>query len=316
MDSQSAQALSKAQALIEQGDCAQAKIILEDALPADLDNEDLSTAIGFCAFWKENLENMENMTALEQGELLTNQWNRFIELVKRICNPNELTIYAFKKGIYTLALDKFMQADDENDPTMRAELCRKKGLCKKRLGDYEEALELLNKANSEFPGQVMILAERADCYDLCGETKLAKILFREAFFQDSESIELDNLDSPLIRGLIERVQQMGYTGHPLHEWIGAYGILLGVFNIKRPLRSQEVGRLKQDIYAKESEYKDPSNDSEIIIPRLLNLYLWLLDYYLLSKESMNKINELLLKIKILDPAIYKEYFSFNEQKAR
>ena len=91
---------------------------------------------------------------------------------------------------------------------------------------------------------------------------------------------------------------------------------MGVFNIKRPLRSQEIGRLKQDIYAKESEYKDPSNDSELIVPRLLNLYLWLLDYYLLSKESINKINELLLKIKLLDPAIYKEYFSFNEQKGR
>ena len=292
------------------------KTILEDALPADLDNEDLSMAIGFCAFWIENLENMEKMTALEQGELLISQWNRFIVLIKQFMNPNELTLYAFKKGIYTKALDKFLEADDENDPKMRAELCRKKGLCKKRLGDYEDALELLNQANSEFPGQAIILAERADCYDLCGETKLAKILFREAFFQDSESIELDNLDSPLIRGLIERVEQEGHTGRSLHEWIGAYGILMGVFNIKRPLRSQEVGRLKQDIYAKESEYKDPANDSEIIVPRLMNLYLWLLDYYLLSKESINKINELLLKIKLLDPAVYKEYFSFNEQKAR
>ncbi len=316
MDSQSVQALAKAQALIEQGDCVQAKIVLEDALPADLDNEDLSTAISFCAFWIENLENMEKLTAIEQGELLISQWNRFIVLIKQFLNPSELTLYAFKKGIYTKALDKFLEADDENDPKMRAELCRKTGLCKKRLGDYEEALELLNKANSEFPGQAVILAERADCYDLCGETKLAKILFREAFFQDSESIELDNLDSPLIRGLIDRVQQQGYTGRPLHEWIGAYGILMGVFNIKRPLRSQEIGRLKQDIYAKESEYKDPSNDSELIVPRLLNLYLWLLDYYLLSKESINKINELLLKIKLLDPAIYKEYFSFNEQKGR
>lgn len=316
MDSQSAQALAKAQSLIEQGDCIQAKTILEDALPADLENEDLSTAISFCAFWKENLENMQKMTALEQGELLISQWNRFIVLINQFVNPNELTLYAFKKGIYTRALEKFLEADDENDPKMRAELCRKKGLCKKRLGDYEEALELLNQANSEYPGQTVILAERADCFDLCGETKQAKILFREAFFQDPEVIDLDNLDSPLIRGLVDHVQQQGYTGRVLHEWIGAYGILMGVFNIKRPLRSQEVGRLKQDIYARESEYKDPSNDNEIIKPRLLNLYLWLLDYYLLSKESMNKINELLLKIKLLDPAIYKEYFSFNEQKGR
>ncbi|MBO7639252.1 MAG: tetratricopeptide repeat protein [Treponema sp.] len=316
MDSQSAQALAKAHELIEQGDCVQAKTILEDALPADLENEDLSNAIGFCAFWNENLEDMEKLTALEQGELLISQWNRFIVLVNQYLNPSELTLYAFKKGIYTKALNKFLEADDEGDNKMRAELFRKTGLCKKRLGDYEEALDLLNRANSEFPGQAVILAERADCYDLCGEAKLAKILFREAFFQDSEAIDLDNLDSPLIRGLIERVQKHGYSGRVLHEWIGAYGILLGVFNIKRPLSSQEIGKLKQEIFAKESENKDPANEREVIVPRLMNLYLWLLDYYLLSKESMNKINELLLKIKLLNPDIYKEYFNFNVQKSR
>ena len=35
-----------------------------------------------------------------------------------------------------------------------------------------------------------------------------------------------------------------------------YGVLWGIFNIKRELRSQEVGKLRQDIYALENEQKE------------------------------------------------------------
>ena len=90
----------------------------------------------------------------------------------------------------------------------------------------------------------------------------------------------------------------------LQEWIPVYGVLFGIFTVKRELRSQEVGRLKQEIYAKENESKDPSSDTNILTPRLINLYFWLIDHYVLTNTEQSKINQILLKIKILDPAIY------------
>ena len=86
-----------------------------------------------------------------------------------------------------------------------------------------------------------------------------------------------------------------------------YGVLYGVFNVKRELRTQEAGRLKQEIYAKENEIKDPSSDSKILVPKLINMYFWLIDHYARINEGNEKINECLLQIRVHDENIYRMY---------
>lgn len=223
----------------------------------------------------------------------------------------ERTLYAFKKGIFSLALDYFSKVQDESDSKLNAKLCRKKGLCYKKLGSYEIALELLMKANSNLPGLSFIMAEMADCYALCGETRYAKLLFKEAFFVDPQKIDLSYLESPLISELEEKVMEKGFSDQMLLEWMAVWGVLYKTFNVKRKLRSQEVFQLQQDIFAKESELKERSNNRALIVPRLINLYFWLIDYYLLSKENLTKVTEVLLKIKILDPTVYSIYVGEN-----
>ena len=148
----------------------------------------------------------------------------------------------------------------------------------------------------------------ADCYSLCGEDRIGKVLFREAFFQNPEAIDLNFLDSQLIKCLVKNIQdKKGYTGKQLLYWIPVYGVIGGIFNIKRPLSSLEVARLAKNIYQMENEYKDPSCNEEILVPKLLNSYFWLIDHYVLTHESVPKINEILLKIKILDSQIYEAY---------
>ncbi len=307
-------ALSQAYTYIESSNPEQAKQILDEALILDLDNQGIVFLIQCCSFWIDVFNRIETLQAFEQGETIINQWKKFQNLLDLSSDPLERSTYAFRKGIYGKALALYKQVSDENDFKMHAEIYRKMGLCNKRLGSYEDALSCLQEANSSYQGQAAIIAEMADCYDLCGESKLARLLFKEAFYIDADKVELSNLDSPLIASLIQRVIKEGCTGIALQQWISVYGILLGVLNIKRPLKPQEVGRLKQDIYARENELKDPENKDDRLKPRLMNLYLWLLDYYLMSKENINKINEILIKIKILDPNIYKNYFSFDDKK--
>jgi tetratricopeptide (TPR) repeat protein len=307
MGIQSDTALSQSYILIENKKLDQAKTLLEDALTADLDNRNLVFAVHCCSFWLEVQGNLAQLEFFEQGECLVNQWKRFKLLVDREKEPLENTVYAFKKSVFSQALECYRTQFDDSNSEAKAEVYRKMGLCYKKLGSYETALSCLTEANSLLPGNAPVLAEMADCYALCGEDKLAKVLFREAFYVDAEKIDLNFLDSPLIRLLIEQVQAKGYTGAVLQEWIPVYGVLLGVFSVKRELRSQESGKLKQEIYARESELKDPANDSTTITPRLLNLYFRLIDHFVMAKESVTKINEVLLKIKILDPAVYKLY---------
>ena len=307
MGIQSETALSQAYNLIENRKLYEAKAILEDALTADLDNKDLVFAVHCCSFWLEVYDSISQLDFFEQGESLVNQWKRFLLLVSREHEPLENTVYAFKKSVFSQALESYRTQFDDINTENKAEIYRKTGLCYKKLGSYETALSCLTEASGLIPGNAPILAEMADCYALCGEEKRAKVLFREAFFVDAKRIDIGFLEAPLIKLLIEHVQAKGYTGATLQEWIPVYGTLLGVFSVKRELRSQEAGKLKQEIYARENELKDPANDSATITPRLLNLYFWLIDHYVMTKESVTKINEVLLKIKILDPAVYKLY---------
>ena len=317
MSIQSESALAQAYELIENGNPAQAKVLLEDALTADLDNDNLVFAIHCCSFWAETFASLGSYPPYEGGELLVNQWKKFTGLVSREEQTLEKrslekaalknTVYAFKRGIYSCALSKFSAIAEEKDPVFNSDVLRKAGLCHKRLGSYELALSCLTKANSIYQAQPAVLAELADCYDLCGETKFAKLMFREAFFLDAQKIELSNMDSPLINSLAEKVREEGYSGAELLEWIPVYGTLLDVFNIKRPLRAQEVGRLKQDIYARENELKNPANNEALIKPRLISMYLRLIDYYMIEKESVKRIKEITLTIKLLDSKLYKKF---------
>ena len=157
------------------------------------------------------------------------------------------------------------------------------------------------------PNSADIFAELADCYALCGEEKTAKVLFREAFFIEPQQVDNSFLESELFCRLAERTQKAGYSGQALQEWLPVYGVLYGVFNIKRELRALEAGKLKQAVFALENELKEAESQTELLVPRLINHYFWLIDHYNTTNSERARINETLLKIKLLDSSIYDMY---------
>ena len=138
--------------------------------------------------------------------------------------------------------------------------------------------------------------------------RFSKVLFREAFFKDAGKVELYFLESEIILRLARQVGDMGYKGEELAEWIPVYGLLFGVFNVKRGLRSVEVGKLKQNIFFLKTVIKTaPPERKALLVPRLINHYFWLIDHCVNTDNDRAKINEILLEIKLLDEKIYQKY---------
>ncbi len=299
--------LTKAYKFLEAGSIDQAREILAQAIGYNFDNSEINFAHWCCSYWAGFVQGLPKMDFYEQGDGLIARWKTFKPDYEARKDFQQRTVYALQRGVFSMALKAYEQAKDDSSSSQRADLFRKKGLCHKKLGEYESALSLLSEAYRISPQSAAILAEMADCLALCGEEKNAKVLFREAFFIDAERIEIDFLDSELIGCLIRQVKEKGYTGAVLQEWIPVYGVLYGVFNVKRELRAQEAGRLRQEIFAKENEIKDPSNDSKILVPKLINMYFWLIDHYARSNEGMDKINDCLLQIRVHDEDIYRMY---------
>ena len=153
METRSASTLMSAYALISEGNLKEAKTILEDALTDDLDNHDLVFAASCCSFWKDTIERLPSLDSFEQGESLINHWRRFKLRLEREESPLEQTIYAFRKKVFTTALEQYGKNLDKADNFFHAEICRKIGFCYKQLGDFETALGYMQEAYSTMEGR-------------------------------------------------------------------------------------------------------------------------------------------------------------------
>lgn len=308
MSSQPENEIKRVYDLLKQGDYQSAKEVLSEILVDDLENPEILFGLKCTCFWENKSTQISEITNLfPKGEQLISGWKEFLYLIDNEKSRYEQCIYSIKKGVFTQVLEIFQRLLQENTFSKKGAIVGRIGLCYKQLGDYDTALRFLGEANLENPEKASILAEMADCYALCGEEKNSKILFREAFFINPQDVDISVLESELFCRLYSEVIRTGKKDEVAAEWFPVEGVLLGVLNVKRELRALEVGKLKQNIYALETELKDEGVDSDLIIPRLINNYFRLIDHYTTVMEDRTKINEILLKIKLLNADVYERY---------
>ncbi|MGL4981490.1 MAG: tetratricopeptide repeat protein [Treponemataceae bacterium] len=307
---QSDVSLQKAYDFLKKGNTEHARSVLTDVLSNDLENQEIIYGLKCATFWNEKLVRVEGNAAFlcQKADTILEYWKQFYSFMGRADNRSDRCLYAISIGVFSLVLEYYQSALTEKEGLHNAEIYRKVGLCYKKLGDYDTALKFLETANSLTSESPAILSEMADCYALCGEEKTAKVVFREAFFIDAQKIDLSLLDSQVICSLVDQVVLVRKCSESeLLEWIPVYGVLYGVFTVKRELRSLEIGKLMQSTYALENNLKEVGSDCSVLIPRLINRYFWLIDHYIIDNDQRTRINEVLLKIKILDTEIYEKY---------
>jgi hypothetical protein len=82
-----------------------------------------------------------------------------------------------------------------------------------------------------------------------------------------------------------------------------------VFSVKREMKPLEYGKLRQAIYHIERELRTSGAGRALLVPRLINRYFWLIDHYIAAGEARERIEEVLSKIRDLDPRVHAEYTS-------
>ncbi len=300
--------LSNAYESLRSVDLPAASRFLDRALAVDFEDPEVLHALKCANFWSERLSRMESMpNPFERGEYVLAQWKGFSSFAAKLEGDFERCRYAWKRFAFSLALAQYRSLPREEKDFHEAELSLRIGRCHKGAGDFDEALRCLEAATRTRRDDAEVLAELADTYALSGEARAAKALFREAFYLGPQRIDLELLESEMIRRLVERVAALGHLGPELAEWVPVYGNLWGVFSVKRELKAVEVGKLRQSIYQLENELKENAKDRRFIVPRLINRYFWLVDHTVAAREDRAKVEEILLKIRLVDPAIHKQY---------
>ncbi len=300
------QILNKVYLHFKEGRFLEAAKLLEKALTIDFEYPDVANALKCANFWLDREERARTLgDPYERGEFYLAQWKVFGGFTARMSGLSERCLFTIKYYVFGQALEQYekLAGDHEHaDPEMLLRM----GRCHKARGNYEDAIALLEMAGEIRREDPAVLAELADSYSLVNENRAAKVFFREAFYLGGSQVELSYLESPMIHRLVARLRER-FGEAEIAEWIPVYGTIYGLFNVRRELRPVELGKLKQSIYQLEKDLQQGQDPR--LVPRLLNRYFWLIDHYAHSGEDKQKIEEILARIRDVDPSIYKEYVS-------
>ncbi|GHT71314.1 hypothetical protein FACS1894110_24190 [Spirochaetia bacterium] len=301
--------IQKAYDMLVASDAEAAQRALEEALVVDFDHQEVKYGLKCLNWWLEQIKRIDDFEApYNQGVFILSQWRPYYGFLDHFEGHYENCQYAIRRFVSSTALDFFQDILGDGVNEYGPDLLLQVGRCYKGTGNYEEALKYLEQAVRFRREDGETIAELADVNALLAETRLAKALFREAFFLDPQKIDLYAMESELIIRLRDRVKkETGKSGPELCEWIPVYGCLLGVFSVKRELKPVELGRLKQSIFSLENEMRSSHDADGLIKPRLINRYFWLIDHFENTREAPGIIEETMLKIKIIDRSVYDWY---------
>lgn len=300
------QALRLTYEAFRKGDFALAEVEAERALAISFDDPEVISALKCAVYWKDRLAKVKEGEDEASADALLKEYQGFSgRFIQRLDSPMEEGLLAVKQFVFLKAAELYTAA--RGTTADLAALTVKTAKAYKGFGDYDRAIECLEEYLRGQQDDAQALAELADCYEMTNETKKAKLFFREAFFINPQKVDLELLQSGMIRTLVEQLKDKEYTPAQVKEWIPVYAVIHGVFQIKRDLKPLELGQLKQSIVAMKNEWQEGNSRQGLLLPRLINRYFWLIDHYLGVKEDRSIIEEVLLNIKMLDKEIYELY---------
>ena len=283
--------------------------VLDKALSIDYEDNRIICALKCANFWNGKEVRIRQLSEhFEKGEYLLKEWINFTVFVKGFSESDEKCLNTIRQWCFGEALKSFEKVfydSGGND----SEVLFRIGRCYKCIGDYENALNFLERTFRQQKDDAAVIAELADCYALINEVRTAKIFFREAFFIDPSAIEFAFLESMIIERLVKQLEEKGFRGGSVKEWLPVYGVVYGVLNVKRELKPLELGKLKQSIFSLENRLTAVGDTEEETVPRLLNYYFRLIDHYICVNEERGKIEDILRKIKGLNNEIFMEYIN-------
>ena len=313
--------IRRAYETLKTGEAVAALDFLRKALEIDFEHQEVLYALKGLNWWLEKLKRLDDFQELYgRGEYILSKWKSYYVFLNRMGEDGfslgetalskeaaDSCQYALKCFVYSRALECFMNilgdGANQQDPALLLQI----GRCCKGAGNWDEALKYLEQSSRFKREDSAILSELADVNALLGDSRVAKVLFREAFFLAPQEVNFSGLESEMILGLLEKVKELGYSEPEVAEWIPVWGCIWGVFSVKRELKPVELGRLKQSILALENELRSKSGSVPLTKPRLLNRYFWLIDYCEHNRDTSGLIDETMLKIKVIDPVVYEQY---------
>ncbi len=305
--------INEAYQLIEEGKFTEAVARIDGLLSLNPDYPGLAEGYRTAKFWNNRRGELSRMDRGKQtADFLMTQWEIFKSYAQE---KNLLQSSAYKAAmryVFFTASENYKIAFQSQESTAdNFDLLLNLGICFLTLGEYRHTIETLEYARSSYRSNAKLLSILAEAYFQASDIPKSLLLFREAFFINPSEIDLALLKCKPIQDLAAITRENRPSAHDLREWMPVYGFLEDIFYVKRQLNSQQVESIKREIYTLESSLKSQGKEkteNSSIIPRLLNRYLWMLDYFEFQHYDFGNVTEIRSRLLALDKELFEEFF--------
>ena len=299
--------------LIEEGNFTKSMDLLDKLMSINPDYPGLIDSYRATKFWMNREKELSNLTeGKKTADFLMTEWSIFDEYAKLKKIESSTAFKSVMKYIFFTASQHYKTAfKKQEDTSSNFDLLLKLGDCFLRLEEYQKAIDTLEYARNSYKSNACLLSILAEANYQLKDYPKSLLYFREAFFVNPTDINMELLKSKPVQDLIALAKNDREDYKDIREWIPVYGFISDIFYVRRNLSKHQVNSIKKDIYSLEISFQKMDTEQKLssnTYPRLINKYLWMLDYYKYQnniKENIDEIKERLLKI---ENNMFVEYF--------
>lgn len=300
--------------LIEKGEFTAAVSKIDVLMDIDADYPGLIEAYRVSKFWNNREAELRGIDrGKDTAEYLMQQWEVFNEYAEGKGMSASTAFKSAMRYIFFTAADHYQHAfREQQDTSHNFQFLLNLGDCFLRLEEYKLAIETLEFARSSYKSNARLLAILGEAYFHLDDITKSLVSFREAFFINPAEIDLGMLKAKPISDLAEIVKKERKDYRDINEWLPIYGYINDVFYVKRNLNVHQVENIEKDIYNLEITFQKMNRtqvEESNIVPRLINKYLWLMDYYTLQNYNFDNITQIRERLIAIDRELFQEYFS-------
>lgn len=285
---------------LKSGDLLRAEELAMDTMQEDMNDPDWEDVLKVIKFWQNREDLFEFKEDVNQGEALYADWDKFADF----CEENHVmarkAIFAIKSFVFKRVVEMLIESYHLS-PFPDRELLILLGQAFFEIGMIERAIETLeyaislNRENEDSRIYTLL----GDLYAEAGDTDLSMVMYNEAFYKFPQEINIENVEFVNIRKIYDLVKNDGFEQNEIMEWVPVYGYLYNGLSARRNLQYQEYSQLKDRILEYERSLKFDKKVLNIIIPRLINYYIWLFDYYIFqvkASQAAEKVTNRILQL--------------------
>lgn len=264
-------------------------------------------------FWSNREKEIKKVAeGKKTADFLMEEWNSFEDYAAYKEMKSSSAYKSAMRYIFFKAAEQYKIAFQKNEETdNQFDLLINLGECFMRLKEYKYAVETLEYAMNSYKTSARLLFILGESYYHIDDIPKCLLYMREAFQVDPSMIDLSLIEAKPIQEIIESIRKSGKSIRDVREWIPVFGFLTDIFYVRRNLNKHQVESLKHEVFNLENSLSRLNSDdieATNILPRMINKYLWLLDYY--EHQNINPENSDQIKNRLisLDKDLFQDFF--------